>query len=107
VRTIQRKSNFTFLLNDLQPKFPTKPVSNFKNYNIVTNQYLEHHDSKLVADEQVLRAEAAKKYWKTHNFDVINCQYYDQAKEDEFLKKRQEQAKTHGQDQVKKLPITV
>lgn len=49
-----------------------------------------------MADELVLRAEAAKKYWKTHNFDVINCQYYDQAKEDEFLSKRQEQAKTHG-----------
>jgi len=82
-------------------------VSNFKNYNIVTNQYLEHHDSKLVADEKVLRAEAAKKYWKTHDFDALNCQYYDSEKEKQFLEKRTEEAKTHGLDQVKKLPITV
>lgn len=82
-------------------------MSNFKNYNIVTNQYLEHHDSKLTADEKVLRAEAAKKYWKTHNFDPVTCRYYDQKKEDEFKAKNAEMAKTHGLDQVKKLPITV
>jgi len=84
-----------------------KPVKNFKNYNIVTNKYLEHHDSKVVADEKVLRAEAAKKYWKTHTFDIVNCQYYDSKKEDDFTKQRGEDAKTHGKDQVKKLPITV
>lgn len=68
---------------------------------------MEHHDSKLVADEKVLRAEAAKKYWKTHDFDIVNCKFYDQAKEDDFLKKRAEEAKIHGLDEVKKLPITV
>jgi hypothetical protein len=82
-------------------------VTNFKNYNIVSNQYLENHDKKLIADEKVMRAEAAKKYWKTHDFDVVNCQYYDQKKEDQFVGKRDEEAKTHGLDQVKKLPITV
>jgi hypothetical protein len=32
---------------------------NFKDYNIVSNKYLEHHDDKVTADEQILRAEAA------------------------------------------------
>jgi hypothetical protein len=63
-------------------------VSNLKNYNIVSNEYLEFNDSKLVADEKVLRAEAAKKYWKTHEFDIINCKYYNQSKEEDFTKKR-------------------
>ena len=91
----------------LQPKFPKKSEKNFKNYNIVTNKYLEHHDNKVVADEVVQRAEAAKKYWRTHDFDALNCNYYDDKKEVDYLCKRDEDSKIHGQDQVKKLPITV
>ena len=80
---------------------------NFKDYNIVSNKYLEHHDHKVVTDEQILRAEAAQKYWKTHDFDIINCKYYDGDKEDGYRKKAAEESKVHGRDQVKKLPITV
>lgn len=53
------------------------------------------------------RAEAAKKYWKTHDFDPVNCRFYDEKKEEKFCNERAEMAKTHGQDEVKKLPITV
>ena len=28
----------------------------FKDYDIVSNKYLEHHDAKVVADEQINRA---------------------------------------------------
>ena len=73
----------------------------------MSNQYLEHHDQKLVADERILRAEAAHKYWKKHDFDILNCRYYDQKKEDAFVVKRGEDALTHGCDEVKKLPLTV
>jgi len=40
-------------------KVPKNMNKNFKDYNIVSNKYLEHHDSKVAADEQILRAEAA------------------------------------------------
>lgn len=60
-----------------------------------------------MADEKILRAEAAERYWKTHNFDLINGQYYDQGKEDDFVKQREEEAKIHGKDEVLKLPISV
>ena len=68
---------------------------------------MEHHDQKLLADDQITKAESAQRYWKTHDFDPINCNYYDQEKEQEFLQQRDEYAKIHGKDQVKKLPITV
>ena len=71
-------------------------MKNFKNYNIVTNKYLEHHDDKVTADEVVLRTEAAKKYWKTHDFDAVNCVYYDDKKETEFQGKREDAMKIHG-----------
>ena len=54
-----------------------------------------------------MKAEAAQRYWKTHNFDPVNCNFYDQDKENEFQQQREEYAKIHGKDQVKKLPITV
>ena len=59
---------------------------NFKDYNIISNKYLEQHDQKVAADEHIHKAEAALRYWKTHDFDPVNCAYYDQDKEDEFKK---------------------
>jgi hypothetical protein len=61
----------------------------------------------MIADEQILRAEAANRYWKTHSFDPVNCKYYSDEKEQSFVDKRAENMKNHGHDQVKKLPISV
>ena len=61
----------------------------------------------MVADEKILRAEAAQKFWKTHDYDIVTAKFYEDQKEAEFQKKREEDAKIHGQDQVKKLPLTV
>ena len=79
----------------------------YKDYNIVSNKYLEHHDQKVAADEQIMRADAAQRYWKTHDFDIVNCKFYDDDKEASYKVKALEDAKVHGQDEVKKLPITV
>ena len=54
-----------------------------------------------------MRAEAAQRFWKTHEFDIINGKFYEDDKESKFVKKRDEEAKIHGHDQVKKLPLTV
>ena len=52
----------------------------------MTNRYLELNDDKTKADQEILRAEAAYKYWQTHQFDHLRCQMYDPAKEEEYLK---------------------
>lgn len=98
---------FALLISILQEKIKPNMRKNFRDYNIVSNKYLEHHDQKLVADEQIHKAEAALRYWKTHDFDPVNCNYYDADKEKAFLAQREEEAKIHGRDQVKKLPVTV
>jgi len=54
-----------------------------------------------------MKAEAAKAYWKRNDFDPIRGSFYDQSKEDKFVQERTDEAKTHGQDYCKKLPITV
>lgn len=76
--------------------FPESLNKPNKDYNIVSNKYTEHHDEKVKADEQILRAEAAQKYWKTHDFDIVNCAFYDQDKENNYDVERKEKAKVHG-----------
>lgn len=79
-------------------KVPKNMNKNFKDYNIVSNKYLEHHDSKVAADEQILRAEAAQKFWKTHEMDIVNCKYYDDDKEKTYHDDREAEMKIHGKD---------
>lgn len=74
---------------------------------MVTNRYLEHHDEKMDVNHDILKTEAAKKYWKTRDFDPIAATYVDEDKEKTFLEDREAKAKIHGKDQVKKLPVTV
>ena len=54
-----------------------------------------------------MRTEAAKTYWKTRDFDPVAISYVDQEAEARFTAERDEKAKVHGKDQVKKLPLTV
>lgn len=78
-----------------------------REYDIVTNRYLELHDLKEKTNEDIQRAEAALAFWKTHDYNILEGQYYDAKKENNFMTTQQEKAKTHGKDQVKKLPLTV
>ena len=69
-----------------------------RDYNVVTNRYLEHHDEKMQVNEDILRNEAAKTYWRTREFDPVVGSYVDSEKEEQFLAERAEKAKTHGKD---------
>lgn len=78
-----------------------------RDYNVVTNKYLQQNDLKVAVNEEIQRAEAAKRYWHKNDFDLICNKYYDDHKEQKFLKERDDEAKIHGKDYCKKLPITV
>ena len=78
-----------------------------REYNVVTNRYLDHHDEKMQANQDIQRLEAAKAFWEKNNFNSLNGCYFDPEKEESFVKEREEKAKVHGKDQVKKLPQTV
>ena len=78
-----------------------------REYNVVTNKYTQNHDAKDATNDEIMKAEAAKAYWKRNDFDPVRGQYYDKAKEETFLGAREAESKTHGQDYCKKLPITV
>jgi hypothetical protein len=54
-----------------------------------------------------MKAEAAKRYWKTHDYDLLQGKYCDGIKETTFCNDREAEAKIHGKDYCKKLPLTV
>lgn len=42
-----------------------------RDYNVVTNKYLQQNDVKVAANDEIMRAEAAKRYWKRNDYDPI------------------------------------
>eukprot|EP00343_Euplotes_focardii_P002620 CAMPEP_0205806106 /NCGR_PEP_ID=MMETSP0205-20121125/9532_1 /ASSEMBLY_ACC=CAM_ASM_000278 /TAXON_ID=36767 /ORGANISM="Euplotes focardii, Strain TN1" /LENGTH=267 /DNA_ID=CAMNT_0053078397 /DNA_START=111 /DNA_END=915 /DNA_ORIENTATION=- len=79
-------------------------TTGLRDYNIISNRYLELHDEKIVVDKDIDRLNAAKKYWKINEFNPVSIEYYDPDKEQTFQVKKKEMDKTHGQDWVQKLP---
>lgn len=69
-----------------------------REYNVVTNRYLEHHDEKTQLNEEIFRAEAAKAYWKIRDFDPVAGSFVDEDKEKTFIAERATKAKVHGKD---------
>lgn len=59
-------------------------TTGLRDYNIITGRYLEAHDDKIKVDQEIQRAEAAQKYWQTHNFDPLTCSLYDPSAEKNF-----------------------
>mmetsp|Transcript_32711 Transcript_32711/g.28983 ORF Transcript_32711/g.28983 Transcript_32711/m.28983 type:complete len:183 (+) Transcript_32711:426-974(+) len=88
-------------LNKIDKKVTT---TGLRDYNIISNRYLELHDEKIVVDKDIDRLNAAKKYWKINEFNPVSIEYYDPDKEQTFQVKKKEMDKTHGQDWVQKLP---
>jgi len=58
-------------------------------------------------NDDIMRTEAAKVFWKTRDFDPVTGSFVDEDKEKKFVDERAAKAQVHGKDQVKKLPATV
>ena len=76
----------------------------YRDYNIITNRYFQDHEAKADADKEIYKQNAAREYWKTHDFDPVKCNFVDEEKEEKFLNEAKEKAKTHGLDQIERLP---
>ena len=81
---LYNNANFT-LKNSITKKKLANKI-NDRNYDILTNKYLEDNEDKSKVDRIMEKDDAAKKYWKTNIYDPISGQYYDPKKEAEFLK---------------------
>lgn len=78
-----------------------------RDFNIVSNKYLQNHDEKARTDLNFYKQQAAEEYWKTHDYDIFTCQYIDPSKEQETTKKQLEEISEITQKKYDKLPSGV
>lgn len=71
---------------------------------IACYRYHDRHEDRFQAEEIKAKQIAAIKFVKTHSFDPVRITYYDERKEETFLKERHEEQAIHGKDRVLKLP---
>ena len=79
----------------------------FRDYNIINNQYWVDHKEKNKLDRLAEREIMNEKYDKTHNFNYLNCEYYDPAKEAQFQRDRIKAEQEHGKNFNDRLPPTL
>ena len=60
-------------------------TTGLRDYNIITNRYLELNEEKQNTDKLIEKYELAEKYWKTHVYDPVSGQYYDPKQEEDFI----------------------
>lgn len=90
-----------------RPKTQTISAIEYKDYDLIAHRYLRDHESKTKYDQEFYKAEAAQKYWATHDFDPIVGSYIDTDKEKAYCEEREAEQLTHGLDQVERLPKSI
>ena len=63
--------------------------SSLKDYNILTNEYLNNSEDKKKIDNKLNILRAAKKYYQYRKLNPITGKYYDERKEQDYLNKKE------------------
>jgi hypothetical protein len=75
-----------------------------RDYNIISGRYRNHHSKRVDKDNQNLSNKAAERFWQTHDFNPVTCEFYDQTKESLFKEARGVFEQSHGAVQRRRLP---
>lgn len=73
---------------ELRPKVEKEPekernkinVNLYRDFDVISNKYKVEDGNKAVADKQIAQYEAAKKFWNTHDYNLIQADFYDKEK---------------------------
>lgn len=49
----------------------------YRDFDIISNKYKVSDRHKSLADKNIAEYEAAKKFWKTHDYNLVSGRYYD------------------------------
>ena len=69
-------------INESKPKLIN--ANNYKDYDIITNNYKLFNDEKKNVDLEYEKLKAVEKFYKTRNYDCIKGKYYDPEKEKQY-----------------------
>ncbi|CAD8122531.1 unnamed protein product [Paramecium sonneborni] len=90
----------------VQKKVHEKPVinRNKRDFNIITNKYLENHESKQLEKEHAIVNEINEKCQKVRNYDIVQGVYYDEQKEEQYQQKLKQDQQQHGKHFNERFP---
>lgn len=81
-----------FLKPELRPVIKEDPhkdkkkinVNLFREFDVISNKYKIADLQKSIADKEISRFEAARKFWKTHDYNLVTGKYYDVSKDEKM-----------------------
>ncbi|CAD8105820.1 unnamed protein product [Paramecium primaurelia] len=82
----------------VQKKVHEKPVinRNKRDFNIISNKFLENHESKQLEKDQATVSEINEKCKKIRNYDIVQGAFYDEEKEQQYQQKLKQDQQQHG-----------
>jgi hypothetical protein len=81
-----------------------KFIAKQREFNVVSNEYSVNHDAKLRTEFDRLKGHVVKKYWATHDYDIIKGRYCSPEKEKQYKEQRETVAMVHGAAQMERIP---
>ncbi|GMH73075.1 hypothetical protein TrRE_jg11519 [Triparma retinervis] len=99
--TLRRSMNVT-MEGGMKPK-----SHQTREFDVLTNKYIENNTAREVEDLEVQRETLAKKYWKNHDYDILAGRYCDGQKEVDYQHSLKDKEQNWGKNKMKKLPTAI
>jgi len=77
------------------------------DFDIVTNKYVQGHDAKDAMDKMASKQLADDRFWKTHNYNLVEGKFYDGSKEADYQNMMKGREKVQGQAQLNAQPRSI
>jgi hypothetical protein len=75
-----------------------------RDFSIISNSYYENNDIKQENEREKLTNELRERYWKTHTFDPVIGEFYDDNMEKKFRQEREQNVLSKSKLKESKLP---
>lgn len=82
-------------------------VGRSREFNIVSNQFFEHPEQKKQEEYEKMKSHVLKKYWETHDYDMVKGQYYSGEKEEMYQTQRKIVGEVQGKFQETRIPPSI
>lgn len=96
-----------YCLQNQKPKPRLQKPENRREFDVTTNRFIKNNDERKKEEYQEMKDHAIKKYWKTHDYDIIKGEFCDPNKEANFLQTRDVVSQVQGKSQLARLPPSV
>ena len=96
-----------YCLQNQKPKARLQKPENRRDFDVTTNRFIKNDEQRKRDEYEVMKEHVVKKYWKTHDYDIVKGEYCDPNKEANFLQTREIVSQVQGKSQLARLPPSV